>query len=252
MRQWWHNRSWERKHRFPGHYLGLHSRTGIDVKTRPAVGHQGKVQGADRKLHITDSEGLLRLLQVKLWGLSTAQERSLCGRTSLQNWFLRWMKWKKQTAEDVVCACLYTPLLSMPSLQCQLSCGKWVYFNMRDQQEYHFLKAPRKCTLSLTDACANVSGGFNVHLALFQCFSVTKTKYFGKLHFAGGKKKVWDLGLFQFGVAPYAKFLEFPVGNTIFQPEGKTRLIGSRAWRSLCVTIFVLVILQTNWSFPGL
>lgn len=53
-------------------------------------------------------------------------------------------------------------------------------------------------------------------------------KYFGKLSFVG-KKKFSDLDLFQFGVTPYVKFLEFPVGNTIFQPESKTRLIGSRA-----------------------
>lgn len=31
-------------------------------------------------------------------------------------------------------------------------------------------------------------------------------------------EKFWELDLFQFGVNPYVKFLEFPVGNTIFQP----------------------------------
>lgn len=52
-----------------------------------------------------------------------------------------------------------------------------------------FLKAPRKCALSPTGPSASVSGDFNVNLALFQCFSATKMKYFGKLHFVGKKKK---------------------------------------------------------------
>lgn len=273
MRQWWHNKNRERKHHlqsahwFPGHCLVLHSRTGTDVKTQCAVGHSTDGRpwrlAGDFTWQIMKAWwGYSRLgCCGELWGLSTPCKFSLCGRTSLQaaklipegnemeraNWLLRMLR---------VLVCTHP---SFPCLLCNASLAVGNRSALKWDQEstgVSFLKAPMKCTLSPAGPSANVSGDFNVNLALFQCFSATEMKYFRKLHFVGGEKKkekkIWDLDLFQFGVTPYVRFLEFPVGNTIFQPEGKTRLIGSRAWKSLCVTIFVLVTLQTNWSLPGL
>lgn len=203
MRRWWHNRNWERKHHpqsahwFPGHCLVLHSRTGIDVKTRRAAGHstEGGLRGLTRNITWQIVKACWAYFRLsccgELWGLSIAQEFSLCGRTSLlaakliperngmerANWLLRML---------CVLVCTHPSLLC---LLCNASLGvgnrstsKW------DQGSTGvlFLKAPRKCALSPTGPSAE---DFNANLALFQCFSATKMKYFGKLRFGKKKKK---------------------------------------------------------------
>lgn len=141
--------------------------------------HRWKAQGAERRLHMAESEDLMRLLQVKLlWWIvgtaheSTAHEFSLSGRTSLRaaklipegngmeraNWLLRML---------CVLVCTHP---SFPCLLCNASLAvgnrsalKW------DQGStgVSFLKAPGKCTLPPACPTANVSGDFNVSLALF-------------------------------------------------------------------------------------
>lgn len=142
MRQRWDNRNWERSTLLSEHtdflataWCSQQNRNWCEDTTCCWAWHRGKAQEASHGKKQRPDE----VLQVKLlwWIVGTVH---CSGVQSLwKDQFIgcktdSWREWNgksKLPAEDVACACLCTTILSMPSLQCQLTCGKQVCFKMR-------------------------------------------------------------------------------------------------------------------------
>lgn len=138
----------------------------------------------------------------------------------LQDWLPWLIAWRRKTS---CCGCfvyLYKLLLSMPFLQCQLNCCRRISLKPGKGSNWaSFVKVPRNFAISALPSPLQfpVLVTLEILMWILYYFSAIRKKYFGKVH-----RFIWwknlDLHLFQFGVNPYFKFLEFPVGNTIFQP----------------------------------
>lgn len=192
--------------------------------------HRGKHRGLTQKLTwwvVKVCWGYLSCCGTNLVGCpllksSVSVEGPVYG---LQNWFPRLMAWWRQTDWCRCCVCLYMSLFSMPALSCQLNWGREVYLKIRPGIKWNIVcKGAQENTLSqlcLVLLEFPVLATLEIFMWILHYFSSIKTKKLWKATFC---QKFRELDLFQFGVNPYVKLLEFPAGNTIFQPTLLQRL----------------------------